>query len=255
MRRRALALTILLLACGVASGEAHASTARELFERGNGDYEQGRYEDAASAYEKILGYGVVDPRVLYNLANAHFKMGRLGAAILNYERALRLDPADRDVRDNLEYARGLIRDRVAEAEIPYPVQVVRGFLDGLPADLLAVLFLIVFYVAAALLGLLPLTTSYGARRALGYGAACAALAAVVTGTALAYTIDQKTAARAIVMEDKVDVLSGPAADNTVLFTVHEGARLELRNRRDGWYQVSLPNAMSGWVPSAAVEKV
>jgi uncharacterized protein YgiM (DUF1202 family) len=57
------------------------------------------------------------------------------------------------------------------------------------------------------------------------------------------------------MEEKVDVLSGPAADNTVLFTVHEGTRLEVRNRRDGWYQVSLPNAMSGWVPSGAVEQV
>ncbi|HEV8701884.1 MAG TPA: tetratricopeptide repeat protein [Candidatus Polarisedimenticolia bacterium] len=253
MRPPALAITLLILACGVTT--AHASTARELFEKGNGAYEQGRYEEAAAAYEKILGYGVIDPRVLYNLGNAHFKMGRLGAAILNYERALRLDPADRDVRDNLEYARGLIRDRVAEAEIPYPVQVVRSFIDGLPADLLTVLFLIVLYAAAGLLGLLPLTESYGARRALGYGAACAALATVVIGTALGYSIDQKTAGRAIVMEDKVDVLSGPAADNTVLFTVHEGARLELRNRRDGWYQVSLPNAMSGWVPSAAVEKV
>lgn len=255
MRRSAVALAVLLLAGFVAVGEARASTVRELFETGNGAYEQGRYQDAAAAYEKILGYGVVDPRVLFNLANAHFKMGRLGAAILNYERALRLDPADRDVRDNLEYARGLIRDRVTEAEIPYPVQVVRGFLDRLSINLLAGLFLIACYAGAALLGALPLTASYAARRALGYGAACAALAVVVTGLALGYMIDQTTSERAIVMEDKVDVLSGPAADNTVLFTVHEGARLELRNRRDGWYQVSLPNAMSGWVPSAAVEKV
>ncbi len=63
------------------------------------------------------------------------------------------------------------------------------------------------------------------------------------------------APHAIVMADRVDVLSGPSADNTVLFTVHEGTRLEVRNRRDGWFQVSLPNAMSGWVPSGTVEEV
>ena len=255
MRRPLVALAFLLLAVFAPAGEARASTVRELFETGNGAYEQGRYQDAAASYEKILGYGVVDPRVLFNLANAHFKMGRLGAAILNYERALRLDPSDRDVRDNLEYARGLIRDRVTEAEIPYPVQVLRSFIDRLSIDLLAGLFLCAFYVAAALLGALPLTASYTARRALGYGTALAALAVLATGIALGYAIDRTTSERAIVMEDKVDVLSGPAGDNTVLFTVHEGARLELRNRRDGWYQVSLPNAMSGWVPAAAVEKV
>lgn len=255
MKRPAVLLAILLLAACASVGESSASTVRELFESGNSAYEQGRYQEAAAAYDKILGYGVVDPRVLYNLANAHYKMGRLGAAILNYERALRLDPSDRDVRDNLEYARGRIRDRVTEAEIPYPVKVLRGFLDRVSIDLLAGLFLCAFYIGAGLLGALPLTTSYTARRALGYGAACAALAVIGTGVALGYTIDQTTSERAIVMEDKVDVLSGPAGDNTVLFTVHEGARLELRNRRDGWYQVSLPNAMSGWVPSAAVEKV
>lgn len=255
MRRPVVLLAFLLIAACASAGEARASTVRELFESGNSAYEQGRYQDAAASYEKILGYGVVDPRVLFNLGNAHFKMGRLGAAILNYERALRLDPADRDVRDNLEFARGLIRDRVSEAQVPYPVQVLRGLLDRLSIDLLAWLFLCVFYLAGGLLGALPLTTSYTARRALGYGSACAAVAVLGMGMALGYSIDHTTSERAIVMEDKVDVLSGPAGDNTILFTVHEGARLELRNRRDGWYQVSLPNAMSGWVPSAAVEKV
>lgn len=248
------ALAAILLVW-VGAGEARATTPGQLFEAGNGAYEEGRYEDAAKAYEKVLGYGALDPRVLYNLANAYFKMGRLGAAILYYERALRLDPSDRDVRDNLEYARGLIRDRVPEAEIPYPVQAARDFLDRLPTGLVTALFLIVYFATGGLVGALPLSKAYAARRALGYGAAATVLAAILMGLALGHKIEQRSAARAIVMEDKVDVLSGPAADNTVLFTVHEGARLEVRNRRDGWYQISLPNAMSGWVPSAAVEKV
>lgn len=255
MRRAGPVIAGFLLLCAAAAGEARASTPRELFEAGNSAYEQGRYQEAAAAYEKILGYGALDPRVLYNLANACFKEGRLGAAILYYERALRLDPSDRDVRDNLEYARGLIRDRVTETDVPYPVKVVKEFLDRLSTTLVTVLFLIVYFAAGGLVGALPLSKAYATRRALGYGAAAAALAVVVMGLALGHKIEQTTAARAIVMEDRVDVLSGPAADNTVLFTVHEGARLEVRNRRDGWYQVSLPNAMSGWVPSAAVEQV
>jgi len=256
MRRRRKALAGLLLLCSVvATRVARASTPRELFEAGNNAYEQERFNDAASSYEKILGYGVSDPRVLYNLANSYFKLGKLGAAILYYERALRLDPSDRDTRDNLDLARGLIRDRVTESEIPYPVKVVRDVLDGLSANLVGAFFLIVYLADGALVGLLLLARGPTRRRVLGYCAATVGLVALAGGVALAYKIEQVTAARAIVMADKVDVLSGPAADNTVLFTVHEGTRLEVRNRRDGWFQVSLPNAMSGWVPIGSVEKV
>jgi len=86
IRCAALAALTLLGSAAVARPVA-ASTSRELFEAGNNAYEQGRFDEAATAYEKILGYGVSDPRVLYNLANSYFKQGKLGAAILHYERA------------------------------------------------------------------------------------------------------------------------------------------------------------------------
>ena len=256
MRSSRLALAALLTLWAAAPlSPALASTPRELFQSGNSAYEQGKFEEAAEAYEKILAYGFGDPRVLYNLANASFKQGKLGAAILYYERALRLDPSDQDVRDNLELARGLIHDRIPEAEIPYPVKAIREVLDTLAIDFLCVVFLCVYYLAAGLVGVLPLVTGNVRRRVLGYGAAAAGLCVLLSGGALLYKHQDRTAAHAIVMRDRVDVLSGPSADNTVLFTVHEGAMLEVRNRRDGWYQVSLPNAMSGWVPSEAVERV
>ncbi len=256
MRLSRPVFALQLALCAVASGsQTLASTPRELFQSGNNLYEQGRFQEAADAYEKILGYGVADPRVLYNLANADFKVGKLGAAILYYERAQRLAPSDQDVRDNLELARGLIRDRVPEAEIPYPVQAVKEVLDALPVDLLSLIFLCVYFITGGLVGALPLVTGYARRRVLGYAAAVTGLCALLAGGALLYKIQDRTAEHAIVMADRVDVLSGPSADNTVLFTVHEGTRLEVRNRRDGWFQVSLPNAMSGWVPSGSVEGV
>jgi tetratricopeptide (TPR) repeat protein len=253
--RRLLRGGFLLAAVLAPFSLARATTPAELFQAGNSAYEQGRYQEAADDYEKILGYGVLDPRVVYNLANACFKLGKLGPAILYYERALRLDPTDQDARDNLELARGQIRDRVEESEIPYPVQVLRDALDSIPPDVQSALFLALCYMVAGLLAGLTLATGDTRRRVLGYASAAAGLCALLAAGALVYTIQARTAAHAIVMRDRVDVLSGPSADNTVLFTVHEGTRLEVRNRRDGWYQVSLPNAMSGWVPSGTVERL
>ena len=256
MRLSRLSLGVLLASCGLASvPPAFATTPAELFQNGNGFYEQGRFSEAAEAYEKTLGYGVADPRVLYNLANAYFKLGKLGPAILNYERALRLDPSDQEARDNLDLARGQIRDRAEEAEIPYPVKVVQDRLDIVPLDVLCGVFLFLYLVTGGLVACLPLTSGDIRRRLLGYAAAAAGVLALLAAGALAEAVQGRTAARAIVMTDRVDVLSGPSAENTVLFTVHEGTRLEVRNRRDGWYQVSLPNAMSGWIPSGVVERV
>jgi tetratricopeptide (TPR) repeat protein len=251
-RRAALVVAALLAA---ASGGAGAATPGELFAQGNEAYRAGRYEEAASAYQRILDGGVRDPRVHYNLGNAFFKLGRLGAAILHYERAVRLDPSDRDARENLEFARGLIRDRVPEPEIPYPVQALKGIVDALSIDRVTLGFLLPYLLAGGLLGGLPLAHGYARRRALGYGAAAAGVVALLAGGAFAYKAHDVTSERAIVMQDRVDVRSGPAQDNTVLFTLHEGTRLMVRNKREGWCQISLPNALSGWVPAATLEPV
>ncbi len=248
-------MLVLALLAVAGTAPARASRASDLFEAGNDAYEKGRYEEASRAYETILSYGLRDPRVHYNLGNAYFKMGRLGAAILHYERARRIDPADREARDNLDLARGLIRDRLEEPEIPYPLKALSDALDALSTGLLTGTFLVLYLAAGGLAGAVLVARGYAQRRLLAYTALAAGLSATLAGGGLGYKIHAASRSEAIVMQDRVDVRSGPAEDNTVLFTVHEGTRMEVRNRLEGWYQVSLPNALSGWVPAGTVEKV
>ena len=252
--RRAAAAVAAALACG-AGQDALAATSQEMFDAGNAAYLNEQYGEAAATYEEILAYGLHDPRLYFNLGNAYFKLGRLGPAILNYERALRLAPGDRDASENLELARGQIRDRVAAPEMQHPVRVIKGLIDATSANGLSAVFLALYLGAGGLFGWMIVSRGYVRRRLLGYGALAAGLAAAVACGALVYKDQDITAGRAIVMEDRVDVRSGPAGDNTILFTVHEGTRLDLRNHLEGWYQVSLPNALSGWIPEASVERV
>jgi len=251
----ALLMAMWLAASPPLATAARAGAPEDLFEKGNTAFEAGQYEEAAASYEKILGYGLHDPRVLYNLGNAYFKLGRLGDSILQYERALRLSPGDRETRDNLDLARGQIRDRVTEPDLQYPIRVVKESIERLPPDPLAIAFFFLYTGTAGLLGGLIVSRSWVRRRLLGYGALLAGLLALTAGAALLYKMRQMSAEVAIVLQDKVDVRSGPGEENTILFTVHEGTRMELRNRLEPWMQVSLPNGLSGWVPASAVEKV
>lgn len=253
---RLLAASALAAAAVLSSGgPARAATPEQLFEGANAAYDAGKFDEAAAAYEKIVAYRVLDPRVLYNLGNAYFKQGRLGPAILQYERALRLEPTDREIQDNLELARGQIRDRVAETDMQYPIRLAQSVVDAVPPNALSWLFLLAYVVTAGLLGTLVMSRSWVTRRLLGYGALLIGLVTVALGGGLAYKMHVASSAVAIVMQDKLDVRSGPGDENTVLFTVHEGTRMELRNRLDPWAQVSLPNGLSGWVPVSAIEKV
>jgi tetratricopeptide (TPR) repeat protein len=246
-------LLALLLAGGVAP--LHASTPGELFEQANDAYEKKRFDEAVSSYETILKYGVADPRVLYNLGNAYFMLGKLAPAILNYERALRIDPADADTRENLELARSRIRDRVLEPDAPFPVQALQQVLDAISPNAMAWIVLGFWVLVTSLAALLLVARDAMRRRLLVYSLLAGGLCALLAAGGLAFKVHQAMAREAIVMLDRVDVRSGPGEDNTVLFTVHEGTSLELRNRLDGWFQVSLPNALSGWVAAASVEEV
>jgi tetratricopeptide (TPR) repeat protein len=254
-RASCCAAGLALILAWTAGAPLHAAAVGDLFEAGNTAYEESRFQEAAATYERILAYGMHDPRVYYNLGNAYFKLGRLGAAILNYERALKIAPWDREARDNLELAQGQIRDRVVAPQMQYPIRVIKRTLDALSVNGLSWVFLVLYLGAGTLSGCALLARAYARRRLFGYGALAAGLCAAIVCGSLLYRIQGVTARSAIVMQDRVDVRSGPAEDNTVLFTVHEGLRLDLRNRLEGWYQVSLPNNLSGWIPAASVEQV
>ena len=85
------------------------------FEQANIAYAEGRYEDAATGYEALLAEGP-NATLYYNLGNACFKQGELAQAILNYERALRLQPNHKDAQYNLKFAQSRITDNIVEQD-------------------------------------------------------------------------------------------------------------------------------------------
>jgi Ca-activated chloride channel family protein len=67
-------------------------------------YEQKQYPDAQDHFQLGLlsKQKTVRAHALYNLANTHFKQGRLDEAIASYSLALIQDPSDLDAKQNLE---------------------------------------------------------------------------------------------------------------------------------------------------------
>ena len=103
MRILPLVLVGLLLTCSP-STKASQTHQSEIFLMAQTAYDAGRYAEAASLYNDLVGKGIDNVEVHYNLANAHFKDGNLPEAVLHYRKAGYQAPRDPDIRANLHFA-------------------------------------------------------------------------------------------------------------------------------------------------------
>lgn len=246
---------LLVLAAACVSVPAIAQTPEEIFAQGNAAYNDGRYAEAAAAYRTVLKYQIRDARLEYNLGNAEFRIGRLGPAILHFERAKRLAPTDADILANLAFARASTFDRVPEPELFFAVRWVRGVQDRVGPDRQAWAFLVLLWGIALVL-IVVFSRPGGWSAAAGWTLAALILVAALVGASWHVTYERLEGRQlAVVFDDVVEVLAGPGDNNAALFTVHEGLTVEIRAERQDWLQVSLPNGMNGWIRGSSVGRV
>src|SRR3990167_1378321 len=106
MRKATVFAFMLITACAIGyCEEEKAKEPQALFYTANNDYAARDYAKALAAYNSILNMDLENGALYYNMANSLFKMGKLGYAILFYEKARQLMPQDGDLKSNLSYAR------------------------------------------------------------------------------------------------------------------------------------------------------
>ncbi len=99
IRMNCLLCTAILI-CFVAIDAVTAQDDTAILNRAADAYTTKDYDTAIEHYERLLTEGVEAFELYYNLGNAYFKNDQIGAAILNYERAARIDPTDEDLLYN-----------------------------------------------------------------------------------------------------------------------------------------------------------
>src|SRR5437016_13598587 len=75
------------------------------FAKANQEYAGGAFKAAIDDYEELVRSGQDTPNLFYNLGNADVRKTDFGRAILNYERALALDPHHPEADANLRTPR------------------------------------------------------------------------------------------------------------------------------------------------------
>ncbi len=228
-----------------------------FFEDGNRLYQQGDYQAALDNYLRILNSGLESGPLHYNIGNAYFKLGRLGEAILHYERARRLIPGDEDLRANLELARSLTVDEIEPLPRFWLFRAVSWWVRLLPRGWLALLVGAGYVLAMAGLVVAILkrgNAAAGWARGIAIGSAAVALIFGINLTVLELGIGQP--AEAIIMAEEVAVQSAPSDDRALqVFTIHEGTKVRVEQRTEEWVEIVLEDGKVGWVRVNVLEVI
>lgn len=97
------ALILCLLVCSQLLAFAVPADVLNLWNEANRAYQNKQYEHAIDNYKSILQSKFSDAEVYYNLANAYYKNGDKGPALVNYMRALKTDPALNEAHQNITF--------------------------------------------------------------------------------------------------------------------------------------------------------
>ena len=179
----------------------------------------------------------------------------MSLTVLNQKDRSPAGPASDEVRHTGESWLTTRFDKVEEPRLPGPLAWLRSVQDRLGPDRQLWAALALSWASAGLLAF-ALSRPGRWRAAYGWGVAALLLAVSIsvgswymTWTRLAGT------PQAVVLQPSAEVRAGPGLSNPTLFTVHEGLTIEVRDVRDDWVQVGLPNGYNGWIPRAAIEIV
>lgn len=223
---------------------------------GDSAYIKNDYKSAIQIYEALLEKGEA-AEVYYNLGNCYYKTNDIAKSILNYERALLLDPGNTDIRVNLEMARAKTVDKITPIPDIFFVAWIKSLINCLSVDAWAkcgILFFILFLVAVALF----FFSKQASLKKGGFIGGIVFLILVVLSNVFAS--QQKAVLvncnAAIVLVPSVTVRSTPSESGTSLFILHEGSKVELKdNSMREWKEIRLEDGKVGWVPTSSIEVI
>lgn len=244
------ALSIFL----IFSGRTYSQESVNKFKQGADNFASADYDKALELWTDLYRTGYRSAELDYNIGNTYFKLNNIPGAILFFERAHLLKPADEDINYNLRIARTLVVDRFEEIPELFFVKWFNFLSLTLSTNSWAKLSLISFILCLLFLSLYFYSSKYRLK-VLGFWFA---LLLIVTAlSSLAFSARNRSLVfdsnKAIIFSPLVNGKSSPDDSGTDLFVLHEGTKVSIEDEVGDWFEIRLSDGNKGWIPSNSLE--
>ena len=220
------------------------------------EYSKGNYQQAIKDYEELLKAGE-SAEIYYNLGNAYYRTENITRAVLSYERALLLNPADEDIRFNLQMARSKTIDKITPESEMFFFTWYRSLVNLMTIDGWAHLA-IASIILTLILALVYLFAGHLTLRKIGFYGGVLFLIIFLLSNLFAFQQKQMLMKRngAIVTAPSVTIKKTPVANSADQGVIHEGTRVDIIDdtMRD-WKEIHLADGREGWIPATQIEKI
>lgn len=245
------AITILLLSFLSLTGFSQND---QSFSEANALYNEGKYAEAIDKYESILKSDVHSAELYFNLGNANYKLNNIAPSIYYYEKALQLEPNDKDIQNNLAFAQIMTIDAIEKVPDVGFSRIVNNVVNTFQADTWAKIA-----VAAVLLFVIIFLTyhfSYTtSKKRLAFVSSILSLLIAFLALAMAFQKDglNKKDNPAIVFAQESRVTTDPNPMSEEVFRLHEGTKIQVIETYDDWKKIKLSDNSTGWIPSKDIK--
>jgi tetratricopeptide (TPR) repeat protein len=218
------------------------------FAKANQDFAQGHFKQAISGYEALVQKGQWSANLFYDLGNAYFRTGDFGRAILNYERALALQPHHPEATANLQLA----RDEAHALEMQQSR--LERYLQFANVNQYSIVAVVAFWLGA--FGMVALIFARRRSAAMFAGSMCCFLLCAAAIGAI-YTLERGGNGRALAIVTGKDVQARLATADTAnsVLALPAGSEIKVLSTRGDWIYAALPNSLRGWIPAKNAEQV
>jgi tetratricopeptide (TPR) repeat protein len=226
----------------------------DKFRKGSEFYSAGDYEKALEQWDELYKTGYRSVNLNFNIGNAYFKLNNTPGAILFYERALLMKPADEDINYNLQIARTLVVDRFEEIPKLFFVRWFDFISLVVSSNNWARISIVAFVLCLLFLSVYFYTSAYRLK-VLGFWFAI--LLFIVSLASFSFTFRNKSlvydSRTGIIFSPLVNGKSSPDDSGTDLFVLHEGTKVTIEDEVGQWFEIRLSDGNKGWVPANSLE--
>ncbi|MCM1348841.1 MAG: tetratricopeptide repeat protein [Firmicutes bacterium] len=253
--------TFILIALGLQEATASADS---LSLQADSAYLRGEYDKAAALYQQQIATNGTSAALYYNLGNSHYRMGKPAKAVIDYERALRIDPSMKEARSNLEFVNSKLIDKKGY-EGSFMSRTFNDITSLLSSNAWAWLAFTLFALTIIGAALYLFSSGIVIRKAGFFGGGLTLFCCIVSIVMAvnAYKIATTRSVAVVISSSSILSTSPRAPQNRSeeAMLLHEGARVNILDSissptdslKTVWYDVSFDNEHRAWINSADVE--
>lgn len=235
---------------------AYAANVDDIMNKAAQHYRNNDFASAINHYEKLVREGYSGVSLFYNLGNAYYRIGKLGYAILYYEKALKLSPNDEDVKHNLTLANLSTIDKIDTLPKFFLFEWWESFLSVFTTQTWIILSLVIYLLLLVVISVYFFASTIIHPR-ISFFTGAAVLVILIFSISLAAIKLNRENKRleAIVVENSVVVKLSPDERGKDGFVVHAGLKILLEDEIDDWRKIRLPDGKVGWLPSGTIRQI